>query len=122
MARYPVKDYDTRLPEKFYREHLLHFPLVTVDLVVTDENSRFLLVKRSKNNLTWRGAWATPGGRVFRNEKIRDAAQRVLKRETGLEVSGSQFQFKGVEEIITGKEHGVTVVFACRSSQSEITW
>ena len=117
MARYRVKEIDRRLPEKFYKEHLLHFPLVTVDLVVTSYSSspggtRFLLVRRSRENLAWKGVWATPGGRVFRNEKVRDAARRILLRETGLRVSSHDFIFKGYREIITMKEHGVTIVFS----------
>jgi ADP-ribose pyrophosphatase YjhB (NUDIX family) len=93
---YRVKEYDKRLPEKFYREHLLHFPVVTVDLVVTDKKSRFLLVKRSQNNLSWKAEWGTPGGRIFRNERVRDAAHRVLVRETGLNTPPEKFVFRMV--------------------------
>lgn len=120
--KYSVKEYDRRLPEKFYRNHLLHFPVVTVDVVVTDERSRFLLVKRSRNNLAWKGVWGTPGGRVFRNERIRDAAHRVLLRETGLNTPPEEFSFRGVQEIITTKEHGVTVVYAAEAKQPRVSW
>jgi hypothetical protein len=57
-----VRELDKWLPEKFYVEHLAHFPVPTVDIVVQDPKKRFLLVKRSDNNFTWRGCWATPGG------------------------------------------------------------
>lgn len=120
--RYRIKERDKLLPEGLYRKHLLHFPLLTVDLVVTDENSRFLLVKRTQENLAWKDDWATPGGRVFRNERIRDAAHRVLLRETGLRIPPREFTFRGVEEVITRKEHGVTVVFAARARQSKLSW
>lgn len=119
---YHVKEKDMLLPEGFYRNHLLHFPLLTVDLVVTDENSRFLLVKRSEENLAWKDDWATPGGRVFRNERIRDAAHRVLVRETGISIPPREFTFRGVEEVITSKEHGVTVVLKARARQSNLKW
>ncbi len=120
--RYRIKEWDKLLPEGFYRKHLLHFPLLTVDLVVRDENSRFLLVKRSEENLAWKDDWPTPGGRVFRNEKIRDAAHRVLLRETGLSIAAKHFTLRGVEEVITTKEHGVTVVFAAKARQSKLNW
>lgn len=119
---YRVKAYDRQLPEKFYREHLRHLPLATVDIVVTDRRQRFLLVRRSRENLAWKDDWATPGGRIFRNEKIRDAAHRVLLRETGLSIPAEEFTLRGVEEIITTKEHGVTVVFAARARQSKLSW
>ena len=120
--RYRVKAYDAQLPERFYRDHLRHFPLLTVDIVVTDRSGRFLLVKRSRENLAWKGVWATPGGRVFRNERIREAAHRVLLRETGLGILPEGFALRGVQEIITTKEHGVTMVFATRANQSKVKW
>lgn len=86
--------------------------MVTVDLVVRDGQRRFLLVKRNQNNLTWRGMWATPGGRVFRNEKILDAAHRVLLRETSLNIPRSKFKFRGFHEQFAPKEHGVTMIFS----------
>ena len=119
---YRVKAYDRQLPETFYHEHLRHLPLVTVDIVVTDRRLGFLLVRRSRENLAWKDDWATPGGRIFRNEKIRDAAHRVLLRETGLSIPAEEFTLRGVEEIITTKEHGVTVVFAARARQSKLSW
>ncbi|MDV3278472.1 MAG: NUDIX domain-containing protein [Nitrososphaerales archaeon] len=116
LRRLRVKEQDKKLPDGFYRAHLRHFPVVTVDLVVTDRESRVLLVKRSSNNLNWKGAWATPGGRVYRNETIREAASRVLAREAGIGASPQEFAFKGVGEIVTSKEHGVTIVFAINRS------
>jgi ADP-ribose pyrophosphatase YjhB (NUDIX family) len=115
-----VRASDTRPPEKFYREHLRHFPLATVDIVVTDRRRRFLLLKRSRENLAWKGVWATPGGRIFRNERVRDAAHRVLLRETGLQVPPEKFELRGVGEIITTKEHGVTAVFSVKVNQNNI--
>ncbi len=124
--KYLVKDIDRRLPDKFYKDHLLHFPVVAVDLVVSstsDGDSRFLLVRRSRENLAWKGVWATPGGRVLRNEKIRDAARRVLLRETGLRAPSRDFIFKGYQEIITLREHGVTMVFSVTvDNEQELKW
>ncbi len=126
MPNYHVKGIDRQLPAKFYKEHLLHFPVVTVDLVVTSSSHgdrRFLLVRRSRENFAWKGVWATPGGRVFRNEKVRDATRRVLLRETGLRVASRDFIFKGYQEIITLREHGVTMVFSATTDRGqEVRW
>lgn len=111
---------DKWLPEKFYQEHLLHFPVTTVDMVITDANSRCLLVRRNGNNLNWKGIWATPGGRIWRNEKAADSARRVLLRETGLDLSPESFAFSGFHEIFTAKEHGVTLIYKARSDRTSV--
>ena len=53
--------------------------------VVTDEQDRILLVKRSDNDL-----WALPGGGMDLGESIVETAVREVKEETGLyvEVTG----------------------------------
>lgn len=117
---YRVKKENKWLPEAFYREHLEHFPIPTVDIVVTDARSRVLLVKRNQNNLNWKGFWATPGGRLYRNERSRLGATRVLKRETGLDVAPSRFKFCGYSEIVTPKEHGITLVFGVKTTEESV--
>jgi ADP-ribose pyrophosphatase YjhB (NUDIX family) len=108
------------LPEKFYQEHLLQFPVATVDMVVTDTSSRCLLVRRNGNNLNWKGIWATPGGRIWRNEEAVDSARRVLLRETGLDLTPGRLFFSGFHEIVTAKEHGVTVIYTSQTDQARV--
>jgi len=115
-----VKETDRWLPEKLFKEHLLHFPVVTVDVVVTDRSSRCLLVHRNGSNFNWKGLWATPGGRIWRNEGAADSARRVLLRETGLNLPAERFSFCGFHEVITTKEHGVTLVFKARSDETKV--
>jgi ADP-ribose pyrophosphatase YjhB (NUDIX family) len=115
-----IRETDRWLPERFFKEHLLHFPVVTVDLVVTDRSSRCLLVHRNESNFNWKGIWATPGGRIWRNELAVDSARRVLMRETGLDLPSERFSFCGVHEVITAKEHGVTLVYRVRSGKTRV--
>ena len=115
-----VRKADRWLPEKLYREHLARFPLVTIDIVVTDSDSRFLLLRRNERNVGWRGTWATPGGRIFRNERLGESAHRILMRETGLNIPTRRFTFAGVQEIITREEHSVTTVFRARTGRTRV--
>lgn len=115
-----IKQEDTWLPEELYIEHLRRFPVVAVDIVVTDTQGRILLVKRNENNLTWAGNWATPGGRVYRNESLVDAARRILRREVGLNLETKEFAPSGVQEIITPKQHGVTIIFRARTDDTNV--
>lgn len=72
-----------RIPDTLYRRIHKVLPILCADLVVVDkEKKRFLLVKRT--NQPERGKWWLPGGRVFKNERLKEAALRKLKEEIGL--------------------------------------
>jgi len=64
---------------------------VSVDLLVK-HNEKFLMGKRV--NQPAKGYWFNPGGKVYKNESIKEALKRVLKNEVGLdwnEVSNCEF-------------------------------
>lgn len=54
---------------------------VSVDLLITN-NKKYLVGKRI--NEPAKGYWFNPGGKVFKNESIKEALKRVLKDEVGL--------------------------------------
>ncbi len=85
MPRYPLVH--KKIPEKIYKEIHRSLPLVCVDIAVTDGSGRFLLVKRTNDPEA--GQWWFPGGRILKNELLREAALRFLERETGLRGSVS---------------------------------
>ncbi len=85
MKRYPVVR--KKIPEKIYKEIHRSLPIVCADLVVTD-GKRFFLVKRK--NKPEAGKWWFPGGRVFKNELLKEAALRFLKQETGLNAGAAK--------------------------------
>lgn len=106
--------------ERVYRRHLALFPKVALDIVAMTRSSEFVLVKRNEKNNEWKGSWATPGGRVYRNEKVTAAAHRILKRETGILEPQRRFEFRGFEEVMTPLEHGVTLIFRVRTKKSSL--
>lgn len=78
-----MKVVNSKIPRPLY--HKIHklLPLVCVDAVVVDRGGKqFLLVKRE--NEPEKGKWWFPGGRIFKNEKLADAALRKVKQEVGL--------------------------------------
>lgn len=72
-----------RIPEEDYKKMLEMIPMCCVDLVIV-KDGQVLLVKRAQE--PGKGEWCIPGGRVFKNEKLVDAAKRKAKEEVGLDV------------------------------------
>ncbi len=82
-----------RIPDALYKKIYETMTIVCVDLVVR-HGKKFLLVKR--NNAPEKGEWFLPGGRVFKNEELAEAAIRKLKEEAGLR--GTVKKFLGIGE------------------------
>ncbi|WP_201352017.1 GDP-mannose mannosyl hydrolase [Hydrogenimonas urashimensis] len=83
-----------RLAPEIFECVVEHTPLVSIDLILVREG-RVLLGRRK--NPPAKGYWFTLGGRVFKNERIREAIRRIMREETGREVIGEQ-TFIGVFE------------------------
>ncbi|WP_286745065.1 NUDIX domain-containing protein, partial [Aquabacterium sp. UBA2148] len=56
------------LPAAQFAQACEALPLVSIDLVLTDESNRLLLGLR--RNAPARGWWFTPGGRIRKNEPL----------------------------------------------------
>ena len=84
-------------------------PTFCVDLVVTNWKNEFLLIKRTQSPA--KGQWWLPGGRVYKNETLRNAVLRKGKEEIGVDVILKDFV--SVEETIFKEDnvHTVNAVF-----------
>lgn len=71
-----------RISEEDYQKILENMPICCVDLIIQNKEKKFLLVLRK--NKPAQNQWWFPGGRVYKNEKLEDAAIRKAKEETGL--------------------------------------
>lgn len=69
-------------------------PLISIDLVVENENGEILLGRR--NNRPAQGYWFVPGGRVQKNETLAVAFARLTQAELGQRFTLDQGQFHGV--------------------------
>lgn len=71
-----------------YKEIHRNVPVVCVDIVITN-GKEFLLMKRK--NQPEKGRWWLPGGRVLKNESLKDAVARFLKKEAGIRRKAAHF-------------------------------
>ena len=71
-------------------------PLVSIDLVLRNDAQRVLLGLRT--NEPAKGTYFVPGGRIWKDERLQDAFDRILKTETGLSLPFSGARFLGVYE------------------------
>jgi colanic acid biosynthesis protein WcaH len=80
-----------------FLEVVRHTPLVSIDLIVTDAHDRVLVGRRV--NRPARGTWFVPGGRIRKNELLRDAFRRIAADELGLaDTALDMASFRGVYE------------------------
>ena len=73
-------------------------PLVSVDLLIRNQNNEVLLGKRV--NRPAKGFWFVPGGRITKNETISKAILRVSKSELGIELIRDSCQLVGAYDHI----------------------
>jgi len=83
-----------RVNDKIFKCIVENTPLISIDFLIKKEN-KYLLGKRI--NEPAMGFYFTIGGRIFKNETIKEAQKRILKEELNLDID-KEFQFLGVFE------------------------
>ena len=69
---------------------------MSIDLIIRDSSKRVLLGLRT--NEPAKGVYFVPGGRIWKDERIRDAFARILKSETNYSSTIDQARFRGPHE------------------------
>ncbi|MBB1441344.1 GDP-mannose mannosyl hydrolase [Shewanella sp. SG41-4] len=80
------------LPFETFKTIIKHTPLISIDLIVSDQKGRILLGKR--NNRPAQGYWFVPGGRILKGESMSVAFKRLTLNEIGVE-----FEFENAKLI-----------------------
>jgi len=89
-----MKMLETMHSNQHWLEVIQRTPLVSIDLILRDEQGRVLLGLRS--NRPAQNTWFVPGGVIRKNETLDQAYARIAKTELGLELSREQAHFRGV--------------------------
>ena len=85
-----------KIPTDIFMQIVRHAPLISIDLLIHNENNEILLGWR--NNQPAKDYWFVPGGRIYKNETLRDAFSRIMSAETGLTLDIDQAEFHGIFE------------------------
>ena len=101
-----------------YKEIIESMPICCVDLVIHNKG-KVLVIKRDED--PDKGKWAVIGGRVYKNEKLRETAIRKAYEEVGLKI---QIEKQiGVYEMIYDKTsfgeaktgyHNIIIIFLAK--------
>ena len=91
---------DGLLAQAEFRQAVEMLPLVSIDLLLRDAAGRYLTGLRA--NPPAQGAWFVPGGRIRKNETLRDALRRIVLDELGVPVTELAWTPRGVYEHFYG--------------------
>ena len=91
-----MKKQTTRLDEETFNRIVRSTPLISIDLITVGEDGQVMLGLRK--NRPSKGLWFVPGGRIMKNETIREAFQRISASELGFAIPFRKEGFLGVYE------------------------
>jgi colanic acid biosynthesis protein WcaH len=72
--------------------------LVSIDLIILNSRDEVLLGQR--NNAPAKGFWFVPGGRILKNETLKEAARRISEREIGFSIPEGSYELRGIYDHI----------------------
>ena len=115
---------NVKISEEKYKEILDVMPIACVDIVIV-HNGEILMVKRK--NHPAKNKWFFSGGRILKNEKLKDAAIRKSKEDTDLNVKITRslifgetiFKEASMAGINSGT-HTINVVFLVETGDNEV--
>jgi len=105
-----------RTSKRLFNKFAEYFPYSTVDVILRNDGS-FLLTKRIIS--PYKNKWSLPGGVVFKNERLSDAAKRIAKEELNLDVKVEKFL--GVYENPISQRHDISHVFIVSIVRGKVT-
>jgi colanic acid biosynthesis protein WcaH len=85
------------LPIETFKTVIANTPLISIDLIVRNNQQQILLGKRL--NKPAQGYWFVPGGRILKDETLKCAYKRLAKEELGIKeqaLESFNAKFKGI--------------------------
>lgn len=86
--------------------------------VLIQKDNKYLVIKRSPNDVYKPNLWDTPGGIIKFGEKIIDALVRETKEESGLTVKVGNVIF--CNDFVNGNRHQFDLVYLCEYIDGDV--
>ncbi|WP_226010801.1 GDP-mannose mannosyl hydrolase [Halomicrobium salinisoli] len=112
-----------QIPDEEWNSIVRNVPIVSVDLIVRLEDG---VVLGKRQNEPAKGEWFVPGGTVFKNECLREAAHRVAKEELGTDIAidrklGTYQHFYDTADVETSDgKHYLATAFVVRPESGQL--
>ena len=87
-----------KLSNEVFELVIRHTPLVSIDFVIKNHQNQCLLGLRK--NAPANGFWFNLGGRIYKNELIDDALDRIFRDETGEKLNRNHLNLIGIYDHI----------------------
>ncbi|WP_441546131.1 GDP-mannose mannosyl hydrolase [Citrobacter freundii] len=85
-----------RLAPELFRTIVEHTPLISIDLIIRNNEGQTLLGQRL--NRPAQGYWFVPGGRIFKDESFVEAFRRITLQELGVQLNFDDAVLLGIYE------------------------
>lgn len=104
------------IPDDLYKQILEHMPILCVDFILV-QNGKVLLTYRTEEPA--KNKWWIQGGRVYKNERLKDAIYRLAAREIGtrdiriIKMCGTYEFFSDIAPFkeVTSGIHDIAIVY-----------
>ena len=95
--------------------------IVAITAVIKNATGdKFLIIKRSKNEIAYPGKWAFPGGKVEKGQDILQTLQREVKEEVGLEIENYKRYLKDYTFVRPDDHNVVGFCFLVRAKSEAV--
>lgn len=86
----------TKLSAEDFLNVVTNTPLVSIDFVIENDKNQYLVGKRINDPA--KDYWFVPGGRIYKNETIKNAIARLMKEELAIDHFHGKYKLLGTYE------------------------
>lgn len=96
-----------------------HIVAITA-FIKNKKGDKFLVVKRSENEIAYPGKWAYPGGKVEKGDSILDTLKKEIMEEVGLEIEDYKEYLKDFTFVRPDGHNVVGFIFLVKAKSENV--